>query len=818
MKNTFLLSCFATLCTLFFGAEFAAAQPVSEPAAAPLPAPIRSLSVFPSALHFNGPYATQHLIVSGELADGRTVDLTREAEYHFTGSPLATADASGKLRIARDGSGAMIVMARGLRVNVPVETRGAQDEAGIAFSRDIVPILTKAGCNQGACHGGHHGKGGFRLSLLGFDPAFDFDQIVQNAKGRRVTLVEPDQSLVLLKPSLAIAHGGGRRLPTDSPGYPLLKAWLEEGAPAPSQKDATAVAIEVWPPKREMVPGEQQQLLITARWSDGRQTDATDFVQFDSLNDSTATIDARGLVTSKARGETHIMIRYAGQAAVMRVTSPYGKGDVGAFRAHNFIDEKIAQKWQELGIEHTGDCTDEEFLRRVSLDLIGALPTPSEIRSFLADDKPEKRSRLVSQLMERPEFIDFWTLKWGDLLRINRNDLNEKGMWSFRNWIHDCLRDRRPVDAMVRDIITAEGSTFTDGPANFYRTGNSAPDWAETTAQVFLGVRMQCARCHHHPFEKWSQNDYNGMAAFFSQMGTKNSDEFGIFGQERVVFLKSGPSKSMKPHPLDGKECDDPEDRRRLLAEWMTAPGNPFFARNITNRFWGYLMGRGLVEPLDDIRATNPASIPELLDALAADFAQNGYDMRRLLRQIVLSHTYQLSSAGTPAKNYDAQNVYYEHYTVKRLTAEQLADALDQVTLTQEKYPGLPQGTKAIQLPDNGVRSFLLDLFGRPPRQISCECERGTQPNIAQALHLLNGDFLTKKITAKDGRIQKLLASKAELPASIGELYLATLGRSPRAEEIAKASDWVRKAASERDGLQDLMWVLLNSREFLFNH
>ena len=750
------------------------------------------------------------------------MDLTREAEYRFNGTPLATVDAGGKLRIAKDGMGQLIVIARGRSAIVSVETHGAQEESAVAFSRDIVPILTKAGCNQGACHGGHHGKGGLRLSLLGFDPLFDYVQIVQDSEGRRVVFDEPDKSLILRKPSLALAHGGGRRLPAESPGYALLKAWLEEGAPAPVRRDLIATKIVVWPPQRQMVPGEQQQLLITARWSDGHETDATDFVQFDSLNDSLAAVDARGLVTCKERGETHIMIRYAGQAAVMRVTSPHGKIEATPFRANNFIDEKIAEKWQELGIDHAGDCTDQEFLRRVTLDLIGALPTPNEVRSFLADHSADKRSKLVAQLMDRPEFVDFWTLKWGDLLRINRNELNEKGMWSFRNWLHDCLRDRRPTDAMVRDIITAEGSTFTDGPANFYRTGTTASDWAETTAQVFLGVRMQCAKCHHHPFEKWSQDDYNGMAAFFARMGTKNSDEFGIFGQERVIFVRPGDPKNtggaMKPHPLDGKECDDPDDRRRLLADWLTAPSNPFFARNIVNRFWGYLMGRGLVEPLDDLRATNPASIPELLDALAADFARNGYDMRRLLGQIVLSHAYQLSSAGKSPSDHDAQNVYYSHYTVKRLTAEQLADALDQVTLTQEKYPGLPPGTKAIQLPDSGVRSLLLDLFGRPARQISCECERGTQPNIAQALHLLNGDFLSRKIAAKEGRIQKLVDQKTELASGVEELYLAALGRSPRTNELAKAGDWIRQAPSQREGLQDLLWVLVNSREFLFNH
>jgi hypothetical protein len=811
---------FAGVAVTLLGSSSIFAQLEGKTTGARANEPVASLIVFPSIIQLKGPYATQHINVVGRYADGRTVDLTREAEYRLSGVQTATMENPGLLRIARDGSASMVVTARGNRELVMVEARGAQDDPVISFSRDLVPVLTKAGCNQGACHGGHHGKGGFRLSLLGFDPVFDYSQIVQSAEGRRVAFVQPEESLILQKPSLAIAHGGGRRLPLESAGYALLKAWLESGAPAPTRADAAATSIEVWPQKRQMVPGEQQQLLITARWSDGRQTDATDFVQFDSLNEGLATVTPGGLVTCKEHGETHIMVRYAGQASVMQVTSPHAAAKPANFRPNNYIDEKISKKWQELGIEHAEDCTDLEFLRRVSLDLIGALPTPEEVRLFLGDKQPDKRARLVSQLMDRPEFVDFWTLKWGDLLRINRNQLNEKGMWSFRNWLHDCLRDRRPTDAMVRDIITAEGSTFTDGPANFYRTGNSAADWAETTAQVFLGVRMQCAKCHHHPFEKWSQDDYNGMAAFFSQLGTKNSDEFGIFGQERVIFLKPGEQgrRGRGAKPLDGKECDDADDRRRLLADWMTAPENHFFARNLVNRCWSYLMGRGLVEPIDDMRATNPPSIPELLDALADDFAHHGYDLRRLLSKIVLSHAYQLSSVAPPGANHDAENVYYAHYTVKRLTAEQLADALDQITQTQEKYPGLPAGTKAIQLPDTAVRSLLLDLFGRPARQIACECERGTQPNIAQALHLLNGDFLTRKISAKDGRIQKLLSNKSELSAAIEDLYLASLSRAPKPAELAKASDWVRKAPSQREGLHDLLWVLLNSREFLFNH
>src|SRR5262245_49656574 len=418
-------------------------------------------------------------------------------------------------------------------------------------------------------------------------------------------------------------------------------------------------------------------------------------------------------------------------------------------------------------------------------------------------------------------------MKWGDLLRINRTQTQEKGMWSFHNWVRGQVRDNVPIDAFVREIVTAEGSTFIDGPANFFQIGRGFEEWSETTTQLFLGVRIGCAKCHHHPFEKWSQDDYYGMAAFFTRIGTKNSQEFGLFGRETVIFIRQAgeathPRKRVvvKPLPLDGDakvSWDDEFDRRKKLADWLTAPTNKMFARNIANRFWSYTMGRGLVEPIDDMRATNPASNPELLDALAKDFAEHKFDLKHLLQTILNSRAYQLSSVATPGNQADAGNVHHARFTIRRLTAEQLADALDFATGTQQKYPGLPLGTRAIQLPDAAVKSFLLDTFGRPSRKIVCECERTSQPNIAQALHLLNGDFLNTKLAAPTGRVEQLLKAKKPLPEVVEELYLVTLSRPPRPEEVERGLGWIRGAPTPREGVQDLLWVLLNSREFLFN-
>jgi hypothetical protein len=809
------------------------ANPVTaadKPADAPLPvvaAPAAnpvSLEVLPPSVTLDGPRARQQVVVLGKYADGSVFDLTRQAKL-TAATPHAAVDGVA-LTPVKDGEGEVRVEAAGKSVSVRVKVANAAREAPADFSTEVVPLLIRQGCNQGACHGAQHGKGGFRLSLLGFDPSFDHTQIVKSAEGRRIVPSDPERSILLMKPSLLMEHGGGERIKPGSWQYDRLRRWLEDGAPAPRPTDPTVSKLEIFPPRRILKPGEQQQLVLRATWSNGKVEDVTRLAQYDSLNDSLASVQGEGLVQCRQAGETHIMIRYCGQAGVFQVTSPYATlAGYPELPRHNFIDDHLIAKWKGLGITPSALCSDTEFLRRLYLDVIGTMPTADEIRAFLADKDANKRGKAIDRVLERPEFVDFWALKWGDLLRNSRTALQEKGMWSFHNWIRASIRDKQPVDEFVRDIITAEGSAFTEGPANYYRIGSNSSDWAETTSQIFLGVRMQCAKCHHHPFEKWSQDDYYGMAAFFSRMGTKNSQEFGLFGRETVIHLRmtgeqNHPRKGgvVKPRPLDGDATDDPFDRRRKLAEWITAKENPFFARNIANRFWGYLMGRGLVEPLDDMRATNPATNPELLDALARDFAAHKFDLRHLVRTILNSRAYQLSSQVTAGNAKDVENIHYARHTVRRLSAEQLADALDFATGTQEKYPGLPLGTRAIQLPDTEVRSYLLDVLGRPPRQITCECERVGVPNLAAALHLMNGDLINSKLGRAGSRIDKLFQAKKPLPDMVDELYIATLGRMPKPEEKTHALAEVAKAPNPRIGVEDLLWVLLNSREFLFSH
>jgi hypothetical protein len=787
---------------------------------------IQSLSVYPNQVVLHGPRDLQHLGVLGQTAGTVNEEVTRQAKYQSQNPQVAEVDARGVIRPVSDGKTVVQVSFAGKIADIPVEVKDAKKDLLVEFSRDVVPVLTRMGCNQGACHGAQHGKGGFKLSLFGFDPVFDFAQVVQSAEGRRVVLSDPERSILLQKPTLQLEHGGGERLKISDPGYETLKRWLEDGVPEPTNKDPIVTSVEVWPQHRIMVPDEQQQILVRATWEDGVSKDVTDTVQFDTLNEGVAVVSPGGLVTAKGKGETHIMIRFAGQATVVQITLPYAKLEkYPDYQPNNFIDEKLLVKWKDLGLTPSALCSDDDFFRRIHLDTLGTLPSPDDVKAFLADKAPDKRQKAIEKVLDRPEFVDNWALKWGDLLLINRKAMQDRGMWSFHNWVRASIRDDKPVDRMVQEIITAEGSTFTEGPANFFMTSRNPADWAESSSQIFLGVRIGCAKCHHHPFEKWSQDDYYGMSAFFVRLGTKNSQEFGLFGREQVVYLKdtgeqTHPRKggAVKPHPLDGADMDDPIDRRVKLAEWITSPDNPFFARNMVNRFWGYYMGRGLVEPLDDMRATNPASNPDLLDALASDFIAHKYDLKHLLRTIMNSRAYQLSSLKTEGNAADAQNVHFTRFHVRRLTAEQMADAIDHATGTQTKYKGLPLGTKAVQLPDPEVNTFLLDTFGKPSRQIVCECERTSQPNIAQAMHLLHGDFLNIKLADGKGRIALLFKAKVKLPDIVTELYLVTLSRPPRPEEVQRGETWITTAPTPQEGAQDLLWALLNTREFLFNH
>jgi hypothetical protein len=694
----------------------------------------------------------------------------------------------------------------------------------VSFRNDVMPALTKLGCNMGACHGSQHGKGGFKLSLLGFEPGPDHAAIVKSAEGRRVTPFAPEESLLLLKATLSVAHGGGRRLDSSSPEYDLIRRWLEQGAAGPDAADPEVKSVALQPSSKVMEPGQSLRLAVVATMTDGTTRDVTAHARFDSLNEGVATVDAAGLAKTVGQGQASVMARYQGHAAIARFTVPYAKDRSFTFAPRNVLDEKAAAKWRELGLAPSPECTDAEFLRRAMLDTIGTTPSPTEVEDFLADTRPDRRDRLVDALLDRPEYVDFWTLKWGDLLRVNGEKLGKQGMLAFNLWLRQAFRDNVRVDVMVKELVTAQGSVFSNGPANYFRAASGPEELAEATAQVFMGLRLQCAKCHHHPFESFGQDDYYGLAAYFARVRTKGTQEFGLYGGDQVVFVANSgevtqprSGKTMPPRPLNAAPADDPVDRRRALARWLTDGSNPWLARNVANRYWGYLMGKGLVNPIDDLRETNPPTNPALLDALAGAFVKSGYDLKALLRLILTSRTYQLSALPTPDNRLDT--AFFTHYTVKRLTAEQLLDAVNAATGTVEKFPLQPAGTRAIALPDTSYPSYFLDTFGRPLRAQACECERSADPNLSQALHLMNGDLVNRKVAQRDGRLAKMLRDPRLTDETlVRALYLVTFDRTPAPEEVTAARALIASAPDRATGAQDLFWGLLNSKEFLFNH
>jgi hypothetical protein len=804
--------------------KFLAVSIASVVVASPATGDGSELAVYPSHVRLSGPEARQRLIVVAAGAEPNSgVDVTDRVEIEPV-EPLVRVDNDRTLRPVADGSGVVLVRYGGAIARVPVEVKGATATRLVSFRNEIIPALTKLGCNQGACHGGQHGKGGFKLSLLGFEPDADYAAIVKSAEGRRVSLAAPEESLLLLKPTLAVSHGGRRRMRARSREYELIRLWLEQGAAEPPATEPTVAGLEVRPAHRALAPQDGQRLVALATYSDGAVRDVTDDAKFDTLNEGVATVAADGRAQTVAHGETNIMVRYKGHAAMARLTVPYGPARQFDFTPNNRIDELAVAKWRALGLEPSPNCTDAEFLRRAMLDAIGTVPTPDEVDTFLADSSPDKRAKAVDAILDRPEYVDFWTLKWGDLLRVSSDKLGAQGMLAFNLWLRESFRSNKPLDQMVEELVTAQGSIFTNGPANYFRIANNPDDLAETTAQVFMGVRLQCAKCHHHPFESYGQDDYYGLAAYFARIRTKNSQEFGLFGGEQVIFVaqqgevrQPRTGRVMAPTPLGGSASDDPVDRRRALARWLAAANNPWLARNVVNRYWGYLLGKGLVNPIDDLRATNPPSNPELLDALADGFRTSRYDLKGLVRLILNSRVYQLSALATPDNRLDT--TFFTHYTIKRLTAEQLLDALNHATGTREKFPRRPLGTRAIALPDTNYPSYFLDTFGRPLRATACECERSVDPNLTQALHLMNGEMVNRKLAQGDGRLARTLRDpKLTDETLIQTLYRVAFCRPASAPEIAAAVDVLRAAPSRGVGAQDLLWGLLNSKEFLFNH
>jgi hypothetical protein len=777
----------------------------------------------PQKISLNGPYSESHVLVDGHVSADKVLDVSGKAKLSVENPKIAAVDDDGFVRPRSNGITALIVRVDRRTARVPIEVKGFTTYGPPHFLNDVIPVLTRAGCNQGACHGAGSGKGGFKLSLLGYDPDADYDAITRGSAARRIAKTQPENSLLLRKPALKVAHRGGLKLKAGSPEYLLIRDWIAGGMPTPDSKEARVVRLEVVPATRTLAVGQTQRFTVRAHYSDGSVRDATSQTLFNAGNESVAAVTPNGEAKATGQGEGPVVIRYQSLVTTARVISPFGtpRQTVAASGpAASKIDQLVMQKLGALGLETSPRSSDSDFLRRASLDATGQLPTPEEVRAFLADRTPQKRDRLIDSLLERPEYIDFWTMKWGDLLRSNRQSLSEKGMVAFNQWIRQSVATNKPWDQFAREILLAQGSTFEVGPANFYRTAGSPLELAETTSQVFLGVRIQCARCHNHPYEKWTQNQYYQMAAFFARVKRKplSPTEPAILPGNSGEVTHPKTRKVVAPCALDATPVDKQfkGDRREALADWLTSPKNPFFAKIIVNRIWHHYMGRGLVEPVDDIRVTNPPSNEPLFNWLASDLVEHHYDLKYLMRTIMRSQAYQ--RAAEPVKGNERDASYYSHYLFKRLGAEQLIDALGASTGVPEKFAGFPIGTHAEQLPDTSVPSYFLDLFGRPARNVTCECERMDDPNLGQVLHLMNNAGINGKLSSKTGRVTSLMAAKLPDNKIVEDLYLASVSRYPSPDESKKGVKALATAKNKQQAAEDLMWALLNSKEYMFNH
>lgn len=731
------------------------------------------------------------------------------------------------MNLARSLGVALFVLSSGFSLAAKAEESGS---SAISFELDVQPILTARGCNSGPCHGKARGQNGFQLSLLGFDSAFDFEAITKNARGRRVSASSPEHSLLLRKASAQVPHGGGMRIEPHSPDFDILRRWIASGTPRQREGEPTLAKVAVAPTERSMKPGEEQSLRVTATYSDGTTRDVTAWTAFQSNESGIVGVDAGGRVKAgPLPGEAAIMARYMNLMAICNVLIPL-EGHVppeyyAGLPRRNFIDELVWAKLQQLGITPSATTDDARFLRRVHLDIIGRLPTPDEVRAFLANPDPNKRRALVDSLLQRPEYADHWAAKWADLLRPNPYRVGIKAVLNYDNWIRDSFRQNKPYDQFVRELLTAQGSTWRNGAVTMFRDRRTPEEITTMVSQLFLGIRLECAKCHHHPFEVWGQDDFYSFAAYFSKIGRKGTGlSPPISGSEEIIFTaKTGEVKHpltgevLPPRPLFGKapKIDPNGDPRDALAAWITSDENPFFAQVAVNRVWADMMGRGLVDPVDDLRATNPATNEELLKALAVDFRKNGYDFKKLIRRIATSHLYGLSSL--PNDRNTADTRYYSRHLRKRLRAETLLDSVVAITGVPESFDAMPAGSLAKQVWTHRIPSLFLDAFGRPDPNQDPPCERTGETTVVQALHLMNSEKLAAKITSDKGRAATLAASKKSPAEIVEELYLLVYSRFPTAVETKNATAiFAKKGASRRTATEDLLWAMMNTPEFVF--
>ncbi len=793
-------------------------------AVGPVEPVIPGLEVQPSRAAIRGSDGSAQLLVSAQ-----GVDRTGSARYESRDPRVAAVDPTGLIRPVGDGETTVVVTADGRSAEVAVAVNDFANARPVQFVGEVVPILSKHGCNAGGCHGKSGGQNGFRLSLLGFDPKADYESLVKDGRGRRVFPPSPGASLLVRKPTAEVPHGGGKKFAVGSPEYNTLVRWIGQGMPLGQGQEPELLGLAVEPARRTIARDGRQQLRVVARLGDGSTADVTRLAQFQSNALDLATVEPTGLVRGlDGVGEAAIMARFGGQVAVARVTIPSGLDTSGEIElpSTNPADAHVAAKLRELGLRPSGPCTDAEFARRSSLDIRGKLPDPAEVVAFEADASADKRATWVDRLVASPDYADLFAMKWSAILKNKRGlgEASKPGSFAFHGWIRQALAENLPYDRFVAAIVAARGEPAANPPVIWYRQVATLEDRVDDTAQLFLGIRIQCARCHHHPFEKWSQDDYYGFASIFSRVGSKVGSDAGaprIFNLPKGLAKNPLTNEDRRPKPLGGAELADLgpfQDPRVHLAEWLGRPDNPYLARAVVNRYWKHFLGRGLVDPEDDMRASNPPSNPELLDALAADFVAHGYDLKRLVRLIATSRAYGRSSIPNDSNRDDRRN--YARFYARRLPAEVLLDAVDTLAGSLETFAGLPTETRATQIPDDGIASYFLDVFGRPKRESVCECERSAEANLSQTLHLLNSDDIQNKLAGGSGRAKGLAEDGRTEPVKVDQLYRQAFARLPTPEErdaCLAFLDRRRGAGKAQQGYEDLIWTLVNTKEFLFN-
>ena len=768
----------------------------------------------------------QRLLVE-EIVDGRIVGQLTDGVAYESSDPAVVKIEAGRAVPLKNGHVTVKARVGSKEALAELTVTGMETPFGWSFRNHVQSVLTKAGCNSGACHGAAAGKNGFKLSLRGYDASGDFLMLTRNARGRRIAPSDPGRSLVLTKPTALLPHKGGKRFEVDSIEYRALAEWIASGTPGPRDDDPRIERLEILPSKVVVRPGAKQELVVVAHFSDGRSEDVTRWVKYTGTNSSVLQVDDVGRVQVVGHGEGAVTAWYLSRIAVATVTSPYPTTVPPEVFANaprrNFIDDIVLAKLKELNIPPSPPAGDAELIRRTYIDTIGLLPTADEVRKLLADTASDKRDRLIESLLSRPEFADYWAYKWSDLLLVSSEKLRPQAMWSYYHWIRNNVAANTPWDKLVRSLVTAKGSTLENGAANFFVLHQDPAEMAETTSQAFLGMSVGCAKCHNHPMEKWSNDQYFGFANLFSRVRMKDGPGDG----NRVIFTAlSGElvqpltGRPQPPRPLDGSAIafESEDDRRQRLADWLCSGDNPYFSRAVTNRVWANFFGVGLVENVDDLRATNPASNEELLAAASRHLFESGFDLKALLRTILQSATYQRSSQPTPENAADRR--FYSRYYPRRLMAEVLLDAVSQVTGVPTEFPGYPVGWRALQLPDSNVSSYFLKSFGRAERHLTCEGERTAAPSVSQALHISNGDTLNRKLAAPGSVIQKIIEAGVPDEKIIEEGYLSTLSRLPTVDEREKLLGLLRETKPEerRVALEDFYWSLLSSRELLFNH